>query len=286
LIQGAAIRAQISQIEKYQTAVTTFRVKFNALPGDMNKVTAAAFGFTARGNFAGQGDGNGLLEGVNSNAAGFNNGLNVFGGETEMFWVDLTTAKMVDGGFSTNNMLLSPAAGVAATVVYKYFPAAKIGNGNYIYVWSGGWQIFSGPPGNSVNYFGLSAVLAGPAAWNGAMTSNVSLTVRQAYNIDQKIDDGLPMTGNVMAMYPSIMALWPAGGAADPIQGAINYGDHDGDTGAPITPQTVNPYYATDNGVTLAQTCYNNGHTLVAEHYSMEVNQGAGPNCALSFKFQ
>jgi hypothetical protein len=57
-------------------------------------------------------------------------------------------------------------------------------------------------------------------------------------------------------------------------------------TFGPITSQTVNPYYSTDNGVAVTDTCYNNGHTLAPEHYSIEVNQSAGPNCSLSFKFQ
>src|ERR1039458_6521771 len=70
LINAAAIRAQIAQIEKYNTAVRTFQTKFNALPGDMNATTATAFGFAARGTFAGQGDGNGLIEGVVANGAG------------------------------------------------------------------------------------------------------------------------------------------------------------------------------------------------------------------------
>ena len=48
----------------------------------------------------------------------------------------------------------------------------------------------------------------------------------------------------------------------------------------------MNPLYATDNGATLDQTCYNNGHTLAPEHYSMEYNNGNGQNCALSFQFQ
>ena len=45
LINAAAIRAQISQIEKIQTAVNTFRGKFNALPGDMGTAIANQFGF-------------------------------------------------------------------------------------------------------------------------------------------------------------------------------------------------------------------------------------------------
>src|ERR1035441_8985409 len=124
LINAAAIRAQVSQIEKYNAAVNTFRTKFNALPGDMNAATATAFGFTARGAFAGQGDGNGLIQGVLANAAASNGGWIVFAGELQMFWVDLSTANLIDGGFTTNNML-APNGVVTPAQVSLYFPAAR-----------------------------------------------------------------------------------------------------------------------------------------------------------------
>src|ERR1019366_10408042 len=62
LIRAAGVRATISQIEKYNTAVNTFIGKYNAMPGDLNGQTATAFGFTARGTNTGQGDGNGALQ--------------------------------------------------------------------------------------------------------------------------------------------------------------------------------------------------------------------------------
>jgi prepilin-type N-terminal cleavage/methylation domain-containing protein len=290
LIEAAAIRAQISQIEKYQAAVHAFQLKFNALPGDIADPNASAFGFTPRGPFAGQDDGNGLIEGVPANAAAANSGWYDFGGETEMFWVDLTVANLVDGGFSQNNMTAPPAS-VALAAVGKYFPAARIGNGNYIYVWSGGWQWWA-TRSDGANYFALSAVVGSPVGWVGMIASNTTLTVQQAYNIDSKIDDGLPQSGWVMAMYTNSMAWWACGGHNDPVSGQHNFGDYDATGGSanyygPITPQTVTPYYShTTGGVAFKDTCYNNGDTLAPEHYSIEQNQGAGPNCALSFKFQ
>jgi prepilin-type N-terminal cleavage/methylation domain-containing protein len=51
LIRAAYVRAQISQIEKFNTAVNTFYGKYQALPGDMNATTATNYGFTARGTY-------------------------------------------------------------------------------------------------------------------------------------------------------------------------------------------------------------------------------------------
>jgi prepilin-type N-terminal cleavage/methylation domain-containing protein len=64
LISAAGVRAQISQIEKYQAAVNTFRGKYGYLPGDIPNPVASQYGFYSRGTNTGQGDGNGLIEGV------------------------------------------------------------------------------------------------------------------------------------------------------------------------------------------------------------------------------
>src|ERR1700685_4029667 len=102
LIRAAYIRAQISQIEKFNTAVNTFYGKYQALPGDMNATTAVNFGFASRGQYAGEGDGNGLLESNCCNASGDNYGMVEGTGETAMFWVDLSSAvagNLIEGGF-------------------------------------------------------------------------------------------------------------------------------------------------------------------------------------------
>src|SRR6202011_3322528 len=72
LIKAAEVRAQISQIDKYNSAVNTFRAKFQSIPGDMAVATANQFGFTVDSTCYGQiggRDGNGLLDGA-SNAGG------------------------------------------------------------------------------------------------------------------------------------------------------------------------------------------------------------------------
>src|ERR1700753_1764982 len=76
LIKSAEQRATLAQVEKYNTAVNTFRNKFGGIPGDLAYTTASNFGFfnisattpcTALGKPGCQ-DGNGLIDG--SNAAG------------------------------------------------------------------------------------------------------------------------------------------------------------------------------------------------------------------------
>src|ERR1700735_3583176 len=53
LIKAAETRAQISQIEKYNSAVNTFRGKFGGLPGDLAVSTANRVGITPQLGCAG-----------------------------------------------------------------------------------------------------------------------------------------------------------------------------------------------------------------------------------------
>ncbi len=280
LIRAAGVRATVTQIEKYNTAVNTFRGKFGYLPGDINATAAAQFGFAARGILAGQGDGNGVLQG--DSPSGWGVGLIPFSGETEMFWVDLSKADLVDGSFTNNCMTALPAF-ISATGMGQYMPEAKIGGGNYIYVWSGGWSEISyynnGQLGNSDgnNYFGLSVIMNPLVASNPA--SNVGLTVSQAYGIDKKMDDGMPQSGRVMAVYPNDVAWWAANGNLDPDFGQQESGDFNTGTGGPA--QTGDFGDATSAG---PNSCYD--ASSGSEQYSMQINSGAGINCVLSIRFQ
>ncbi len=132
LINAAEIRATISQVEKYRAAVNTFQSKFNCIPGDC--LNAAAFGFIPRGNLPGEGDGDGLLQGING-LGGFSDNYQG-AGETVVFWVDLSTANLIDGSFTTASETVAPGANITGGAIGNYYPKAKLGRGNYFYVYS------------------------------------------------------------------------------------------------------------------------------------------------------
>jgi prepilin-type N-terminal cleavage/methylation domain-containing protein len=268
LISAATVRAQISQIEKYQTAVNTFRSKYGYLPGDIPDPTATQYGFVARGAAQGQGEGNGLIEGPDQN------GMTHGGGETDLFYVDLSTAGLMDGGFNTATATIA-FADITGTTLNKWFPAARIGRGNYVYVWSGGYnEIWNDTGGDGKNYFGISAVSKIQGTSTGGLFSSPALTVQEAYNIDKKIDDGLPQSGNVTAMYLGLITAynsWAAGGGAE---GAWQWSANNGH--GPTQNATAGS----------STTCYDNGGVGGIQHYSTEQSNGANINCALSFKFQ
>jgi hypothetical protein len=272
LINAATIRSQITQIEKYNAAVNTFRGKYGYLPGDIPNPSAQQFGFAPRWINEGQGDGNGILEGVNAGGPNQSSPWLQGAGETVLFWMDLSTAGLIDGGFNSATAT-NPPASVALGSMGLYLPTAKIGSGNYLYVYSGGWQAAYNwdnfaptyPTGDGHNYFGT---IAYPGEENsGQIYGSLGITVVQAYNIDKKMDDGLPQSGNVIALYTA----WYAPGWAPGIScgGACAF--------APYT--TPVPGSST--------TCFDNNNTNGnTQQYSMAQNNGTGLNCGLSFKFQ
>ena len=273
LISAASVRAQISQIEKYNTAVNTFRGKYGYLPGDIPDPVATSYGFDPRGTQPGLGDGNGIIEGRCGNGGACDCGFCLADGETGAVWVDLSAANLIDGGFNSEQPTDTyRPVNVSGPAIGNYFPPARIGRGNYIYVFSGGYSGGWLGVGDGANYFGLSAVTL-LTSWT--TVSNPGLSVVEANNIDSKIDDGLPQSGRVQANYynyniENFHPTWAAGGG---VEGAANF-----TAGGPL-PTTA----ATAGSPT---TCYDNGSGSGPQQYSMGQNGGAGLNCALSFRFQ
>lgn len=179
LIKSAEIRSTISQYEKYNATINTFRSKYNGLPGDLSSTQATAFGLYSTGmtGAAGLGDGNGLVE------SGSGAALQL--GETVVLWRHLTDASLIDGSFG--GTLASGGVLVASANHDLFYPQAKIGRGND---WIAG-------SASGLNYYLLSNL--GTLATTGDMTTSTSLTPIESYNIDTKLDDGMPNTGVVQA---------------------------------------------------------------------------------------
>ena len=280
LISAAAMRAQISQINNYSSAVHSFQLKYNYLPGDMPDPYATQFGFLPRATGRGNGDGNGIIEGNSDNGTG----TGCFGcsqeGESIIFWRDLSTAQLIDGKFNTaaqNDVTIETPGSVPS--LSAFYPDARVRQGNYIYVWSGGWAGVNGG-GDGKNYFGIAGVFTRAS---GVFLTYTALTVQQAYYIDSKADDGLPMTGRITAQYVggNFSQAWAAGGQT--LVG-FSYTSHMG----PADPNN-GPIVAGD-GVSApldTRSCYDNGSTPGGStHYSMASPTPANQNCTLSFQFQ
>ncbi len=196
LIKAAEIRSTLGQIEGYNTAVNAFRDKYRYIPGDINSTQAAQFGFTVRSGAIGHGDGNTLLEGCSAGAI-------VFGCETALFWNDLNSAALVDGNFTTSTDALGHAAAAITTPnMILHLPEAKLGRGNFMTVFSATGR----------NFYQIAGVTGISAA--GEYTLTNALTPQESFNMDDKIDDGRPLTGGARALISTGVAPHPLNNAA------------------------------------------------------------------------
>jgi prepilin-type N-terminal cleavage/methylation domain-containing protein len=253
LIRASVIRSQISQIEQFNTAVNTFKIKYGYLPGDIKNADAISYGFQ---NSAYR-DANGIITGTDPYTPQYQSG-----GETNLFWVDLGKSGLINGNFIYNT---DPNVNATGDNIAKYLPRAKIGPDKYIYVWSGGPNVYScggcfGSTNNDgKNYFALTAVPIFQSYNIGGGFTGISGTVNtiaviDAYNIDLKMDDGLPNSGSVFAYFAN------PGGYANPFTTVA-------------TPAS-------------ATSCYDNGNVGGAtQKYSISQNNGSGTNCAINFRF-
>ncbi len=244
LIRAAELRSQMSQINEYRVAVNTFRDKYFGLPGDLPANPANNLGFKTRGAFAGQGDGDGIIESVDCNSAsGCEKQISGGAGEAVVFWSDLQRAGLISGDFSA-----APVTAPGAFTNDQLLPKGKI-NSHYVYVWSRAQQSF----------FGVSSV----TAIGDTVYSSATMPVGDAFRMDTKTDDGLPNTGSIKAEYQNASISWTTG---------YPYANAGGYIAAGAYPAVA----------ASATTCFDNGNVNNAT-YSYSVSNESGQNCALSF---
>lgn len=162
LIKASQLRSVITQIQNYDTQVATFKVKHDALPGDIANATARGLNGP---------DGNG--DGVVTQAVGTSG----IGEEVANFWKHLEESGLTNETFDgdTSNGALG-----------ETIPKLK----------SGGGVIAYGNAAKGENYYLLG--FKNPAT---GYNVEPIFTPEDAFSLDSKLDDGYPLKGNVLARY-------------------------------------------------------------------------------------
>lgn len=192
MIQAAELRGLLSQIEKIDVAVNTFKLKYHCLPGDC--LTATNFfpaGGCPDGNYNpattcnGNGDGH-----INSSNAGA--GSTGIRREHLKFWQHLALAGLIEGQYTG---IGGPGNLTKQAVIGVNVPKTSI-RGLGISVWHhrpsySGWLVDLGLDA------GMAAIhilyIGGETA--GAHTALGKLTVEQVRSLDEKGDDGIANAG-------------------------------------------------------------------------------------------
>lgn len=193
LIKASEIRSQITQIEKFNAATNTFRIKYNALPGDIKESEAYGFGLfrvsCSYVGYYGYGDNNGIIT-AGSGATMSPSTRTNLSAEPFLFFRQLTDASLIEGKYGMGLNCGAESGVIPASGVGAFLPAAKIGTNAYIEANS---------PGDRQNYFILTTINGFIGAAGVAAGAN-PITANEAYQIDLKTDNGLPDSGKIIAI--------------------------------------------------------------------------------------
>ncbi|MCE2926945.1 MAG: prepilin-type N-terminal cleavage/methylation domain-containing protein [Rickettsiales bacterium] len=196
LIEAAKVRKAISQAESFTSVLNVFRVKYNALPGDISSDNAYDLGFEPRSGERGSGDNNGLIE--NCSDTGFSPTVDYMGCETLLIWRDLSDAKLIANSFSMGAD--TTIVNLGTDQVRNYFPEVNAFENTFVMIQGKAEEV--GFPGledignkNMIVFTGLSGSFA-----DGRVNTHTTITPLQAHAIDRKTDDGLPLSGKIRSV--------------------------------------------------------------------------------------
>lgn len=204
LVGAAKLRTLSNEISQYKVAYNSFRSQYDALPGDM----ANAYDYWGAVTGCTNNDVNVTASGCNGNNNKRINGphINIVAAKEEYrAWQFLAQAGFIPGVYSgTGGFTLGVNLPVSK---YSSAAAVSIAFNNTYYRYSAA----GGPTSNAAKLNYNYLYFASIRVWyniNGSVS-----TTKDAYNIDVKIDDGLPISGKFIAFtgYPV------AGGPEDPV---------------------------------------------------------------------
>jgi prepilin-type N-terminal cleavage/methylation domain-containing protein len=179
LIRAAEIRSVIADVETYFAGSRMFIDKYQCLPGDCPNATQFLIGVT-------NGNGNGQL----SQPA-------VAGGPGENFgiWQQLALSGYIEGQYTG-----SPAAGTLGTRTVDNTPSSPVNGGDWF------WYYYDNYTNHGVFYDGFmrNVLWFTPLNPTPAERAKGILSPAEAYQVDEKLDDGIPGTGFVRATH----AVW------------------------------------------------------------------------------
>lgn len=180
LIRSAKIKSAVSQIEEYQTALLGFQLRYRGFPGDINNITSQLS--TSKWPALANGDGDNWLEDSNGKKFGDSGATILHTGEIAQFWYHLTASGLINDTFSVGSTL------------GNNFPLSALGRGGI-----GAFAIYDSGTGSTHNYFHIGLTTSPNPGTDDTLRSVPSLSPKDAWAIDTKMDDGNPTTGETLA---------------------------------------------------------------------------------------
>jgi prepilin-type N-terminal cleavage/methylation domain-containing protein len=187
MIRSAEIKMLVTEVNEINTAVNTFKIKYNSTPGDFDKATklwgashatlSTCLNTVGTGTQTCDGDGNGVLTRTGRR-------------EMFLFWKHLSNANMISGVYTG---ITGPNGPFHDTTDNAF--NSKLGRNTIILATnldrdiSASTDWFDGP------YYKNFLQIGAPDPLDGASPSIAVLSPLETYHIDKKVDDGKPATG-------------------------------------------------------------------------------------------
>jgi len=189
LIRSAELRAVTTEYDRYIGAVHSFKDKYFRFPGDLNNATdfwgtmtnCDAASPSGTGTQTCDGDGDGRLDAP---------GAALQTGETFAFWQHLANAGLIEGSYTG----IGGSDTVFNAVLDENVPRSRMTNAG----WYAGYISQSGSGSFTDNLYENSLVFG--ADNDNGYTYKAALSPQEAWNIDTKMDDGLPQRGFIWAV--------------------------------------------------------------------------------------
>ncbi len=179
LIANSQVTATVAQIKGIDAAVSTFRDKYSALPGDINPANRLASCTAAPCSTAGDQDGR--IEGAGTTAGATTPAITV---ESVRAFAHLSAADLLAG--------VEANGGAASLAFGQLLPEAKVGGG-----YTGIEFSTAGALNNTATAARTGHYLVMTGAIATASSASSVLNPARAAQIDRKLDDGQPNAGAV-----------------------------------------------------------------------------------------
>lgn len=182
IVKSAQLRSVITDVNSYKVAVSSFKLQYNALPGDMSNA------------YSYWGAGCGANTSGNTDSCNGNNDRRILSGlstsapvEDLLFWKHLKLAGLISGSYT----------GVTNGAAARYTPNSNTPGLSI----SGGTVVAIYGPYTMYSTAGNSFMVASTSATGGGWVNRGDLlTPAEASSIDAKVDDGLATAGHVYGL--------------------------------------------------------------------------------------
>lgn len=190
LLKQSELQTVISDYTKFTAAAAQFRQQYGGHPGDILDAT----------NFWGDDStacaDAGVTDGTPGTCNGNGDGDIADANEPYRAWQHLVFAKLIQGNYTG----VTGGGGGSHSIIGTNVPKSKIQAAGWSFWYKNGTGTADEYDQELLNYLAFGASIA------NSLTQGAAITPTDAWQVDTKVDNGMPGTGRVVSMKPAFLA--------------------------------------------------------------------------------